>query len=310
MPYEGVGRRRELAAAALGRSLEPPKVNAEDGVTYGAVEAEILDISPHVLIAESVDGEQLRLVIAPWATAWRGVAVSPGDLPIGARVIIKTLRSGAVIDRIWADITRITGIIRSVSGFRDITVELDCGPHLRPRTIVIPYRSSGRVRVRHPQLEPGFLFDAIGLVDQGATLAYLPATSQPPYRADDVPRPDYGATQSKVSGTAVWSDMPDYGVAYPMLERADTDCDDAEVSCSRLPYLSLGSMLYVRNVCSGRANLLPIVACGCVAGRFCDRCVECGTSPRGRVAELSAAAYVELGGELTKGCFNTRIGLG
>jgi hypothetical protein len=72
----------------------------------------------------------------------------------------------------------------------------------------------------------------------------------------------------------------------------------------------MGSMLSIRNVCAGRANVLPIVACGCIAGRFCDRCVECGTSPRGRVAELSATAYVELGGELTKGCFNTRIGLG
>ena len=32
-------------------------------------------------------------------------------------------------------------------------------------------------------------------------------------------------------------------------------------------YLALGSMLYVGNVCEGRSAVLPIVACGCVAGR-------------------------------------------
>ena len=96
--------------------------------------------------------------------------------------------------------------------------------------------------------------------------------------------------QSRISGTITWSDIFDdeeRGAAYPMVERSDAACPDAgrvvrgpAVPCHRV-------MLHVRNVCAGRSAIMPIVACGCVAGRFCDRCVECGTSPRGRIVELS-----------------------
>ncbi|WP_285782388.1 hypothetical protein [Microbispora sp. NBRC 16548] len=322
MPYRAGERRRKLAAAVLGRDPAPAPRSREETEPFDVVSGDLLDVSPHLIILETADGEQRRLVIAPWATAWRGGTVAPADLPAGARVVVRALRGGTVAERIWADITRITGVIREVSGRRDLTVELDCGPHRRERSIVVPYRSSGRIRVRHPKLEPGYLFDAIGLLDQGTSFAHLPATSQPPYRATAVPPPTvtYGGSEAGISGTAVWADFTDLadlagegiteGVAYPMLEREDTGCDDAGVSCAGLPYLALGSLLRVRNVCDGRADALPIVACGCLAGRFCDRCLECGTSPRGRIVELAACSYVALGGDLTKGCFNARVGLG
>ncbi|WP_311922761.1 hypothetical protein [Microbispora sp. H10836] len=319
MPYRAGERRRTLAAAVLGRDPGPAPRSPEETTPFDVVSGDLLDVSPHLIILETAGGEQRRLVIAPWATAWRGGAVAPADLPAGARVVIRALRGGTVAERIWADITRITGVIREVHGRRDLTVELDCGPHRRERSIVVPYRSSGRIRVRHPKLEPGYLFDAIGLFDQGATFAHLPATSQPPYRATAAPPspPAYGGGQAGISGTAVWADLPDFaeegvakGVAYPMLEREDSGCDDAGASCAGLPYLAMGSLLRVRNVCDGRTDVLPIVACGCLTGRFCDRCLECGTSPRGRVVELAASSYVALGGDLTKGCFNARVGLG
>lgn len=316
MPYRSADRRRALAAAALGRTVQEPGPLPFEGESFHAVSGTILDVSPHLIVIDTQDGDEERLVIAPWATAWRGEAVSPADLPLGSNVIIKALRSGRVVDRIWADITRITGVIQSIgSEGKDHTVELHCGPHRGRRTIVIPYRSSGRLRVRHPQFEPGYLFDAIGVREDGTALARLPATSQPPYRWTAVPPPPpgYVGVQSRISGTATWSDTFDcgeQGVAYPMLERADTACDDTGVSCAGLPYLALGSMLNVRNVCAGRTSVLPIVACGCLAGRFCDRCLECGTSPRGRILELSPRSFVELGGDLTTGCFNARLGMG
>jgi hypothetical protein len=328
-PYRAGERRRKLAAAVLGRDPRPAPRSPEETEPFDVVSGELLDVSPHLLIVETAGGEQRRLVIAPWATAWRGGTVAPADLPTGAQIVVRALRGGTVAERIWADITRITGVIREVGGRRDLTVELDCGPHRRERSIVVPYRSSGRIRVRHPKLEPGYLFDAIGLLDQGTALAHLPATSQPPYRATAVPPPQatYGGNETGISGTAVWADLTDFadlpdlpdfaekgvaenGVAYPMLEREDTGCGDAGVSCAGLPYLALGSVLRVRNVCDGRADVLPIVACGCLTGRFCDRCLECGTSPRGRIVELTASSYVALGGDLTKGCFNARVGLG
>ncbi|MEU7001569.1 hypothetical protein [Nonomuraea sp. NPDC046570] len=310
-----VERRRVLAAAALGREPGHPGPDPAGGDPVHAVTGTILDVSPHLIIVETAQGVEERLVIAPWATAWRDGKVAPADLAAGSSVIIRALREGKVVERIWADLTRMTGTIVSIEGRRDLTVELDCGPHRGHRNIVIPYRTSGRLRVRHPQFEPGFLFDAIGVRAGGASLALLPATSQPAYRARAVPGPPpaYGGVQSRISGTATWSDAFDEderGAAYPMVERSDVGCAEAEVSCTGLPYLALGSLLDVRNVCEGRSARVPIVACGCVAGRFCDRCVECGTSPRGRIVELSPSAFVELGGELTKGCFNARVGLG
>ncbi len=51
-------------------------------------------------------------------------------------------------------------------------------------------------------------------------------------------------------------------------------------------------------------------ACGSTASHFCDRCLTCGMSPRGRIVDLTMASYVELGGELDKGCFNATITIG
>jgi hypothetical protein len=38
--------------------------------------------------------------------------------------------------------------------------------------------------------------------------------------------------------------------------------------------------------------------------------VTCGTSPRGRVADLPMASFVALGGDLERGCFNATVSLG
>jgi hypothetical protein len=315
MGYPSVDRRRVLAAAALGREAGVPGPGPEGGAPLRAVTGEILDVSPHLISVETPEGRQERLVIAPWATAWHGGDVAPADLPVRSRVLMRTLNDGKVVERIWADTLRLTGVIRSVEGRRDLTVELDCGPHRGRRTIMIPYRATGRLRVRHPQFEPGYLFDAIGIRKDGAALALLPATSQPAYpaRAVPTPPPAYAGVQARIPGTVTWSDAFDEeerGVAYPMVERSDAACPDAGVSCAALPYLAIGSLVQIQNVCANRSASVPIVACGCVAGRFCDRCVECGTSPRGRIAELSPSTFVELGGDLVKGCFNAQIGLG
>ncbi|WP_336212572.1 hypothetical protein [Nonomuraea sp. LPB2021202275-12-8] len=315
MGHPSVERRRVLAAAALGREPGVPGAGSEGGEPLRAVTGEIRDVSPHLIIIETPEGGEERLVIAPWATAWHGGDTPPADLPMGARVMMRTLRDGRVVERLWAETIRLTGTIVSIEGRRDVTVELDCGPHRGHRTAVIPYRATGRLRVRHPQFEPGYLFDAIGIRKDGAALALLPATSQPAYpaRAVPAPPPAYAGVQARISGTVTWSDIFDAeerGVGYPMVERSDAACADAGVSCAGLPYLAIGSLLQVRNVCASRSANLPIVACGCLAGRFCDRCVECGTSPRGRIAELSPTSYVELGGELITGCFNAQIGMG
>jgi len=79
--------------------------------------------------------------------------------------------------------------------------------------------------------------------------------------------------------------------------------------CIRLPYLSVGSVVTVRNECSGLSAPLAVTSCGASARLFCDRCVECRTSPRGRIADLTMAAFVELGGRLENGCFNASLAM-
>jgi hypothetical protein len=56
--------------------------------------------------------------------------------------------------------------------------------------------------------------------------------------------------------------------------------------------------------------MLPVTGCAAPARLFNDRCVTCGTSPRGRVADLTVASFVALGGELERGCFNATITIG
>jgi hypothetical protein len=142
-----------------------------------------------------------------------------------------------------------------------------------------------------------------------------------------------GHIPDPVSGTAVWHEPGEepedlLGLAYPALD-PETTCEHGAVAplpsfasrpavdphaagpgCVRLPYLSVGSLLRLRNDCAERTRLIPVTSCGVTARLFCDRCVTCGTSRRGRIADLTMAAFVELGGALEVGCFNTTMMIG
>ena len=157
---------------------------------------------------------------------------------------------------------------------------------------------------------------AAGAVEE-QLLAVVPATAQPPYRAGHGPPPPMvnGPLPASISGTAVWHEPGDeppglLGLGYPALDPEDVaQPADGGAGCVRLPYLSLGSAVQVRNECADRAAVLPVTSCSASARQFCDRCVKCGTSPRARVADLTMAAFVELGGNLEDGCFNATLTL-
>jgi hypothetical protein len=175
----------------------------------------------------------------------------------------------------------------------------------------------------------------IGLRHDGFLEALIPATAQPPYRAGRPPAPPLvnGHVPDPLSGTAVWHEPGEepvglLGLAYPALD-PETSCErvapalaacDGDLhavdphaagpGCVRLPYLSVGSLLRLQNDCSTRSRQLPVTGCGATARLFCDRCVSCGTSQRGRIADLTMAAFVELGGNLDEGCFNATMTIG
>jgi hypothetical protein len=323
-------RRSVLKAAVLASHHEA----FETTLVYTVI-GKILDVSPHVLVLETDEGEQ-RFPVAAAATAWRGGPVAPAALRQGDHAIVRRNRPGSpVIDRIWAEAGRVTGTIIERDG--PATLLVDEGPAKGRRIVIIGAGASGRIQVRFPRLEPGYLIDVIGLRHDGFLQALIPATAQPPYHAGHPPVPPLvsGHVPDPISGSVVWHEPGEepcglLGLAYPALD-PETSCERASAAhsavtcdtdlhavdphatgpgCIRLPYLSVGSVLRLRNDCAGRSRLLPVTSCGATARLFCDRCVSCGTSQKGRIADLTMAAFVELGGDLEAGCFNATMTIG
>jgi hypothetical protein len=293
----------------------------------------IVDVSPHIIVLATQQGEQ-RFPLAASAVAWRGGLVPPAALRQGDHAIARRSHAdGPVVDRIWAEVGRATGTIIERENATRLLV--DEGPAKGRRIVIIASEAAGRIQVRFPRLEPGYLIDVIGLRHEGFLQALVPATSQPPYRAGHPPAAPMvsGHVPDPVSGTAVWhepGEEPDslLGLAYPALD-PETSCEraawvppacsgdlhavDPHVTgpgCVRLPYLSVGSLVRLRNDCAERTRVLPVTSCGATARLFCDRCVACGTTRKGRIADLTMTAFVELGGDLEAGCFNATMMIG
>ena len=301
----------------------------------------LAEVTPRAIVIGRSDGEQF-LALSPSTVTWLGAKVSPSALRAGDPVIVRRrthrLASGggyaadggraaqspsaSVAERIWARIGRVAGEILQVRG-RELVV--DTGQHGRePDRVVIAEASLRHVQVRFPRLTPGYLIDVIGTRrSDGYLLAVTPATAQPPYLAAHPPAPPPTGAHSggPISGAAVWHEPGNeradlLGVGYAALDpeteggpAGRSDADHQHEPCARLPYLSLGSAVRVSNECADRAAVLPVTSCSASARQFCDRCVKCGTSPRARVADLTMAAFVELGGNLEDGCFNATLTL-
>lgn len=268
----------------------------------------------HISLGQGPAGDEVRIALRDDTSVWHGGRGGPAALRPGRSVIIRQGEEGLSAGRVWVDIQRVAGTI--VACGRD-TVEVDMGPHRGRTHVVIPPDAFERVLVRHPRLEPGYLIDVICVRTPEGPRAVRPGTSQPGYRPDDLAAPDAAeAVPGVLRGTATWfggagDETPD-GAAYPAVDSEGYagGCADAPSGCVPFPYLSLGSGVAVRNECGGRAAFVPVVECGCTAARFCDRCVECGASPRGRIVELTPAVFAGLGGELDAGCFNAEVRAG
>lgn len=282
-----------------------------------AVTGRIVDVSPHLIVLGDTLGEQ-RFALTARSSAWCGRTADPSALQPGDLAVIRLHpRLRGVADRVWANMARVTGIITRRS--RN-TLTVDVG-HLREQQQVeIPSRALGQIQVRFPNLNPGYLVDILG-VRHGDTVEGLqPATAQPPYRSDHVPAPALlsGHFPEAISGAATWQDLPDeppgiLGAAYPAIDPA-SGCAAAGTGPAgafrTLPYLAIGSVLKIRNDCTGYSCSVPVTGCAPMARLFNDRCLQCGTTERGRVAELTLASFVALGGELEQGCFNATISVG
>src|SRR6266516_3101529 len=311
-----IARRRLLKAAVFRPADATPGTGfATSGELPRAVTGTVIDVSPHLLVLSHGNGQE-RFALTPDAAAWRGAPIDPAAVRPGDEAVVRLhKRARGVADRIWANIGRVTGTIleRTAEGLL-----VDEGKTRKLQFVTIPRRAFGRIQVRFPHLEPGYLIDVIGLRRGGVLEGLVPATSQPAYHVDQMPAPALvsGHVPDSISGSATWHEPTDeppgiLGLAYPAL--------DPEVNCAegpglpvsvRLPYLSIGSVLLVRNDCTGSSCSLPVTSCAAAGRLFNDRCVTCGTSPRSRVADLTQASFVALGGELERGCFNATITIG
>jgi hypothetical protein len=257
--------------------------------------------------------------VSPATVTWVGAPASPTALRSGDQVIIRYRMADAAApgprqaERIWARAGRVTGTIVAVDGYEFL---VDARRRDRaPRRVVLTPASSRAIQVRFPRLAPGYLLDVIGTWHGDQLLAVVPATAQPPYHAGHSPRPPLvaGPVPVPASGSAVWHEPDDeppglLGLAYPAIDpEGGGRPAEGGTGCVRLPFLSLGSTVRIRNECSGRTAVLPVTRDGAMAREFCDRCVKCGTSPKGRVADLTMTAFVELGGNLEDGCFNATL---
>ena len=305
----------ESAPSATGAGPAP-------GNLYRAVTGQILDVSPQV-IAIGDEGGERRFALTADATAWRGGPLDPGALSRGDEAIIRLLpsRSG-VADKIWANIGRVTGIIVDCDS---ASVLVNEGATKSPQKVVIPRNASGRVEVKLRHMRPGYLIDIIGIRRPGYLEGLVPVNPQPPYHSDRVVPDHPGGSRppESVAGSAIWHDSAEepygvLGISYPSIDPA-ADC--AENAASRfppgqapafrqLPYLAVGTALNVRNECTGIAWTLPVTGCAPMARLFNDHCVACATSPRGRVADLTVASFVALGGDLEAGCFSATLTIG
>ncbi len=227
-------RRRLLKSALFGASDDPDgAAPAEDATVVNseathAVMGTVLDVSPHVLVLQTAAGEE-RLTLAASTAAWRGGAVAPAALRQGDKAIVKrNYARGMIADRIWAEIGRVTGtIVEREAG----TLLVDEGTEKGRKILVIPQQATGRIQVRFPRLQPGYLIDVIGLRRPGFVEGLIPATSQPPYRAGHPPSPPMvsGHLPDSISGTATWHEPGEepedlLGVAYPALD-PETGCE-------------------------------------------------------------------------------------
>jgi hypothetical protein len=285
----------------------------------------IAEVREEAIMLDGQRGLEAYAISAATVT-WMGARAEPSALRPGDQVIIRHAALGSGIpgagapggrlpaprlaERIWARIGRVSGTIIAAS---DSEFLVDTGRQDRaPRLVVLAPASARQIQVRFPRLAPGYLLDVIGTRHGDHLLAVAPATAQPPYHAGHVPAPPLvsGPIPVPVSGSAVWHEPDDeppdlLGLGYPALDPAGGGAGDT--GCIRLPYLSLGSTVRIRNECGGRSAVLPVTSDGAMARQFCDRCLTCGTSPKGRVADLTMAAFVELGGNLEDGCFNATM---
>lgn len=306
--------RARFTAAVLGPDTAPVPTPLGTRVARGVV----VGVTSYMLCLATERGEE-RFLFERATTFWRGGEVGSEDLRVGDDVVVRCSHDGRLVaERVWAQLARVTGVIVDR---QDESIVVDPGHGRQRRTVVLPYRTSGRISVRHPRLVPGYVFDAVGVWRDGEVWAARPATTQPPHPLRAAPhRPPVRTHTNTLNGIATWYD-PVWGrsthldpralaagAAYPALDReSHTPGCDARTPCVPLPQLSVGARLSLRNDCTRESGVLEVLGCAAADSWLCDLCPTCGGQGAGRVASLTLVSFIALGGQPEEGCFNATV---
>ena len=198
-------RRRRLREAALGERT-PEQFDAGARPLRG-VEGTVVEASPHLLVLVAPDGSEVRVPVSASAFVWHGGKAGMSAVRPGRDVIVRPSGGGGLTaERIWVDITRVTGTIARRTSR---VLEVDAGRHRRRTTLIIPAESLARVQVRHPLLEPGSLIDVIGVRRGGRDPRPAPGDQLAPAghaRRSPVVGRRSGTVPRIMRGTATWYD--------------------------------------------------------------------------------------------------------
>ena len=295
----------------------------------------LAEVTEHAIVVRRPDGDQF-LALSPSTVTWLGAKASPTALRAGDPVIIRRRmhqlasggprgrRAGRQLRRAYLGQDR-PGLGHDRRRCTDRELLVDTGQHGRePERVVIAQASLRHVQVRFPPADAR-LPDRR---DRHPPRRRLSACRHPRHRTAPLPRRPSArsaadgrvhrrsrsaarrsGTSRATSPTACSGSATPRSTRRPRARPTRAPPADQGQPCARLPYLSLGSAVRIRNECGDRAAVLPVTSCSASARQFCDRCVKCGTSPRARVADLTMAAFVELGGNLEDGCFNATLTL-
>nr|WP_042187465.1 hypothetical protein [Kibdelosporangium sp. MJ126-NF4]CEL18113.1 hypothetical protein [Kibdelosporangium sp. MJ126-NF4]CTQ90658.1 hypothetical protein [Kibdelosporangium sp. MJ126-NF4] len=315
-----VSRRSFLSAAALGGAAVAVgglgASAAADPLAElpPAYEGDLLSVTADRLVLVTPQGEELRIPVSSRTSVWLGGQSTLDKLRPGQDIAIGLDESG-LGDRLWADITRVKGAITGTSG---TVLEVDPGNGKQPQVLDVPASARAELAADgYSRWEPGYLVDIIGHRNSGVAVAMSAAATQPGYHVeqlaaaieDDQSYPDV-AKPRQINGKITWfndascrCDSTCRGnnahTAWPMLER----CNYMPARCQKVPYLACGRKLTVHNKCTKKSLVVKVIDCGPDNRRFCDTCRKCGTSRKGRIADLTRPTYIRIGGSLNAGCF-------
>ena len=287
---------------------------AEAGQLPRAVTGTVLDVSPHVLLHRERRQRDQRLTLTADATAWRGGPLDPAagsSRAISAVVRLHRTRRG-VADRIWANIGRVTGTI--VDRDRRQPARGRGPDHAAPGRDRSRGARPGGSRSASRPWSPVTWSTSSGCGGPARWRRRIPATSQPAYPADQVPAPPLVSrprAATRISGSATWHEPPRNRPgcsAWPTRRSTRRPAAPRTRAGGPRPGYARHALPRDRQPAAGpqRLHRLRPACSRSPAAPPWPGCSTTGASPaaprpRGRVADLTMASFVALGGELERG---------